>query len=220
MRVATGRARRFFGAILIALYCTPAFSADPLTLLLLRIIRDKVISAGIESAVEQASGAAPLVRAAPDSPRSLPGLPYAGFDEIQLRRLIEEGFIHLTEAQRNEVYVSVLRIVSDPKNAPEVPAIIADLAIKASAVRQAHEQISSLPSARKRQIAAEAREEYEKMPVDMREQMASVLRQRLVPLPSDLTDMILAEFDLVRARTVATQPVPTSIAPSTASNTN
>lgn len=218
MLVTASRARRFVAAILIATFCAPAFSADPLTLLLLRVIRDKIISAGIESAVEHASRVPPPAQAAPELARSLPGLPYAGFDEAQLRRLIEEGFIHLSQAQRNEVYVSVLRIVSDPKNAPEVPAIIADLAIKASAVRQAHEQISALPFSRKRQIAAEAREEYEKMPVDMREQMASVLRQRLVPLPTDLTDMILAEFDQVRARTAATQPAPTT--PTTASTAN
>jgi hypothetical protein len=147
--------------------------------------------------------------AQPAPPAAYPGFPAAlhGLDDAQLRRLIDEGFIHLTASQRDEVYASVRRILADPKNAADVPAIIADLAIKASAVRQAHEQISSLSFARKQRIAAEARGEYERMPLETREQMASVLRQRLVPMPADLTDMILSEFDRVQATAAAAQPV-------------
>ena len=37
------------------------------------------------------------------------------------------------------------------------------------------------------------------MPVQTREELATMLRARLVPMPADLTDMILAEFDRVRA---------------------
>lgn len=202
MRNVIRHIRSAFVAIVIAMICAPAFSADPLTLLLLRLLRDKIISAGIESAAEHASS---QWNTAPVAP-SLPGVPFAGFDDTQLRQLIDEGFVHLTSAQRDEVYSSVRRIIADPKHAAEVPAIIADLAIKASAVRQAHEQLNALSFAQKRRIADEAREEYEKMPLETREQMASVLRQRLVPLPADLTDMILGEFDRVRAQ-IVTPPV-------------
>jgi hypothetical protein len=209
MRDVIRRIRSVAIAFVIAAICTPAFSADPLTLLLLRVIRDKIISAGIESAAENVS------LQPKQSQIALPplGYPYASLDDAQLRRLIDEGFVHLTSSQRDEVYTSVRRIIADPKHAADVPAIIADLAIKASAVRQAHEQISALPFERKRRIAFEAREEYEKMPPETREQMASVLRQRLVPLPADLTSMILAEFDQVRARAISTPPVAT-VAPS------
>lgn len=195
------RARRVCAALVLAVFCTPAFAADPLTLLLLRLLRDKIISTVIESAVERAVESAART---PAAARSLPGVPFAGFDDAQLRRLIDEGFVHLTPAQRGEVHASVRSIIADPKNAAAVPSIIADLALTASAVRQAHERLNTLSFTQKRSIANEAREEYEKMPIDMREQMASVLRQRLVPLPSDLTDMILGEFDRVRA----TQPPP------------
>jgi len=196
MRDVMRHIRSVSATLAIALFCMPAFSADPLTLLLLRVIRDKIISAGIEHAVESASRADK--RPLPVPPAASPGIAW-GLDDAQLRRLIDEGFIHLTASQRDEVYSSVRRILADPKNAADVPAIVADLAIKASAVRQAHEQINAMSMERKRRIAAEAREEYEKMPVETREQMASVLRQRLVPLPADLTEMILAEFDRVRA---------------------
>ena len=207
--------RRIAVAIVIAIFCAPAFSADPLTLLLLRMIRDKIISAGLEATAESAG----RYQAAPPPDRRLPGLHgplFAGFDESQLRRLIDEGFLHLTPAQRDEVFASVRRIIADPKNAADVPAIIAELAMKASAVRQAHEQINSLSFAEKQRIANEAREEYARMPVETREQMASVLRQRLVPLPSDLTDMILAEFDRVRAQTATSAQAPVTAATSPA----
>ena len=198
------------GAVALAIGCAPAQAADPLTLILLRLLRDKIITSGVESAVEGAS------RSNVVAPRAPPGgadfSATFGLSDAQLRLLIDEGFVHLTSSQRNEVYVSVRRIIADPKNAAEVPAIIADLAIKASAVRQAHEQINALSFERKRQIAQEARAEYEKMPLESREQMASVLRQRLVPLPTDLNDMILAEFD--RAQAAVAPSSPTQVTPS------
>ncbi len=185
---------RLAAGLLTAALCAPAYALDPLTLFLLRALRDKVISAGIEASVNRAA-------AAPASPpvASRPGLPL-GMDDGQLRQLIDEGFVHLNPAQRDEVYQHVRRILLDPKNAAEAPAIVADLAVKASAVRQAHEALNTLPMARKRQIATEAREEYERMPLETREELASVLRARVVPMPADLTDMILAEFDRVRTQ--------------------
>ena len=206
MRDVIRRVRNVSVAIAIAMVCAPVYAVDPLTLLLLRVLRDKMISTGIESAAEHAAVQQSMPPLAPSLP-GLSGALFAGFDDAQLRRLIDEGFVHLTSAQRDEVYASVRRIIADPKNAADVPAIIADLAIKASAVRQAHEQLTTLSFAQKQHIATEARDEYEKMPVETREQMASVLRQRLVPLPADLTDMILAEFDRVRAQTVSAPPV-------------
>ena len=72
-------------------------------------------------------------------------------------------------------------------------------------MRQAHEALSNLSTARKQRIAAEAREEYEKMPPDTREELATALRARVVPMPADLTDMILAEFDRVQAQALVPQ---------------
>ena len=185
--------RQVVAILLLSALGTPAYSLDPLTLILLRIVRDKIISAGIESAVDRANGPnanSPPVAAVPSLPLNL--------DDTQLRQLIDEGFVHLTVVQRGEVYQHVRRILLDPKHAAEAPSIIADLAIKASAVRQAHESLNNLSFARKQRIATEAREEYEKLPPETREELASALRSRVVPMPADLTDMILAEFDRVR----------------------
>ena len=197
MQRALSKIAAVLAALLLAGVCTPAYSLDPLTLILLRILRDKVLSAGIESAAERAMEPSKV----PVLPQPLyPALPLT-MDDAQLQRLIDEGFVHLTWSQRREVYESVRQILLDPKNAAEAPALIADLAIKASAVRQAHESLSQLSAARKRRIAQEAGEEYQKMPEDTRDELASVLRARMVPMPGDLTDMILAEFDRVKALT-------------------
>ena len=195
--------RLIVAGLVLAAVCAPAHSLDPLTLILLRIVRDKIISAGIEGAVDRASAAYAATPPAASQP-ALPTLPL-GMDDTQLQRLIDEGFVHLTTAQRMEIYEAVRRILLDPKNAAEAPAIIADLAFKASAVRQAHEALNNLSTGRKQRIAAEAREEYEKMPPETREELATVLRARVVPMPADLTDMILAEFDRVQAQTALPQ---------------
>lgn len=191
----------FLAGAVLATLCTPALSLDPLTLILLRIARDKLISAGIESVVDRPAASA---RAPAAVQRPAPALPM-GMDDTQLQRLIDEGFVHLSAAQRNEVYESVRRILLDPINAYDAPAIIADLAMKASAIRQAHESLNNLSAARKQSIVTEAREAYEKMPPATRDELADVLRLRMVPMPADLTDMILAEFDRVRAQAAVPQ---------------
>ena len=198
MRVLT----RFAAGAVLATVCTPALSLDPLTLILLRIVRDKLLSTGIESAADRVSAPAkpPL-----SGPSTMPVLP-SGMDDVQLRRLVDEGFVQLTSAQRSEVYDSVRRILLDPNNAAEVPALIADLAVKASAMRQAHESLSNLSAARKQRIAVEAGAEYEKMPLDTREELATAIRARVLPMPVDLTDMILAELNRVQAQSRASKP--------------
>ena len=201
MRRAARALTVFLAGAVLATLSTPALSLDPLTLILLRMARDRLISAGVENVIDRfaASPRAPVTVQPPASTLPL------GMDDTQLQRLIDEGFVHLSAAQRNEVYESVRRILLDPKNAYDAPAIIADLAMKASAVRQAHESLNNLSAARKQSIVTEARAAYEKMPPATREELAEVLRLRVVPMPADLTDMILAEFDRVRAQSAVPQ---------------
>jgi len=164
---------------------------DPLTLILLRMLRDKIITAGLEGAYDRAN--APRPKLAPDARLPL------GLDDSQLRRLIDEGFVHLNAVQRGEVYSAMRAILLDPKNIPISESLVADLAQKASMVRQAHESLQKLTSERKLLIARQARVEYENMPPATRDQLAEVVRARMLPLPNDLTDMILAEFDRAKA---------------------
>lgn len=185
--------RRRLICLLLALWPSVAFAADPLTLFLLRMLRDQIISAGMEAAIEDAQ------RSERQSALVIPPAPW-DLDDRKLRTLIDEGFVHLSSAQREEVFASVKRILSDPKNAAMRPYIVHELAIKASAVRQAHEQLANLSQAQKRTVAAEARAEYEKLPPEERQQMLQVLQSGMVPLPRDLNEMILAEFGSVQAK--------------------
>jgi len=184
--------RRRLICLLLALWPSVVFAVDPLTLFLLRVLRDQVISSGVEAAIDGAQ------RSEPQSVLVIPRAPW-DLDDPTLRTLIDEGFVHLSPAQREEVFASVKRILSDPKNAAMRPYITQELAIKASAVRQAHEQLTNLSQAQKRVIAAEARTEYEKLPPDERRQMYQVLQSGVVPLPRDLNEMILTEFGSVQA---------------------
>lgn len=178
-----------------------AFAADPLTLILLRMLRDQVISSSIQSAVESASQSAPKKA----EPIVIPPAPYDLGDE-KLRALINEGFVHLTAAQREEVFTSVKRALADPRHAAARPVIIQELALKASAVRQAHEHLNNLSQGDKRSIATQAREEYVKLPEEERLQMIQVLQSGVVPIPRDLNDMILAEFRSAQRAVAAPAP--------------
>ena len=194
--------RRVVVGVLLAISSSAALAVDPLTLILLRILRDQIITAAAEAAYES------MTAPKPAGPIVFPAHPY-DLDDARLRTLIEEGFVHLTRAQRDEVFASVKRILADPKNAPMRFHIIEELALKASAVRQAHEQLNTLSDVRKRAIVNEAREEYRKLKPEERQQMLAVLQSGVMPIPRDLNDMILAEFRSV--------PAPETVTPAASS---
>ena len=112
----------------------------------------------------------------------------------QVSALIDAGFVHLTPAQRADVYASLTRMLADPRNALARPLIIEELAQHASAVRSAHERLAALSPAEKRAIAADARSEYERLKPQERDQLTQLLKAGLAPIPRDLNELILAEF--------------------------
>lgn len=183
--------RRSLVCLLLALWPSIGFSVDPITLFLLRMLRDQIISSGVELVFESAQ------RKDPQPVLVIPPAPY-DLDDGKLRALIDEGFVHLSAAQREEIFASVKRILSDPKNAAQKPLIVQELAVKASTVRQAHERLANLSPAEKRTLVVQAREEYEKLPPEERQQMLQVLQSGVAPLPRDLNDMILAAFSSVQ----------------------
>jgi len=198
--------RRSLVCLLLAVWPSVSFAAEPLTLLLIHIIRQQ-----IESAVEEAIETARRERERPVL--VFPPAPY-DLDDQKLRALIDEGFVHLTRSQRDEVFTSLKRVLADPDNAAMRPMLVHELAVKASAVRQAHEQLAALPQAEKQALAVQARKEYEKLPPEERLQMIQVLQAGIAPLPRDLNEMILAEFG-----TVAAVPAPASATPAASSAT-
>jgi len=180
--------RGVFVTLLFAVTPAPVHAAEPLTLFLLKMLRDQIASAAIESAVNSASRPSVPVPVAP----ALAGV--HGVDEAQLRGLIDAGFVHLTAAQRAEVYASLTAMLADPKNALARPLIIEQLAQQASAVRGAHEQLALLSEAQKRAIVADARAEYERLRPEERGQLLQLLQSRVAPIPRDLNDLMLAAF--------------------------
>jgi hypothetical protein len=197
------RVRRAVFITLLATAVVPAHAADPLTMYLLKMLRDQMATSVLESAVNSIPPSKPK----PSTPSALAGV--YGVSEEQLRMLVDAGFVHLTSAQRAEVHASVMRMLADPKNALARPLIIEELAMKAAAVRGAHERLSLLTVAEKRAIAADARAEYERLPAQEREQMLQLLQSRVAPIPRELNDLILAEFSAVqRVAGAAAAPTP------------
>lgn len=185
--------RRSLLGLLLLVWCSGSFAIEPLTLILLRVLRDQIVTSSAQAVFDG-------VQRENDRPGEtiLPPSPYV-LDDRKLRTLIDEGFVHLTEAQRDKVFSGVRRGLADPKNAHLQPMIVQELALKASAMRQAHEQLNNLSYGEKKAIAGQAREEYTGMPSGERLQMIQVLQSGIAPIPRDLNDMILAEFDRVPA---------------------
>ncbi len=191
---------RLLVTLLFIGYSGSAVAVDPLTLVLLRMLRDQIISRSLEAV---ATAPATVPGAPTHQPLIIPEAPFDLGDE-RLKALIDEGFLHLAPVQRQEIFASVKKLLADPKNAAARPMIIEELAIKASAVRQAHERLNGLSRSEKQAIAAQAREEYEKLAPEERVQMVDVLRAGVVPIPRDLSELILVEFS--RAQVATSQP--------------
>lgn len=183
------RWHRLLVTLLLLGWASSAVAADPLTLILLRMLRDQVISRSIEAAATPSAPAAPQSQ----QPRVMPLAPF-DIEDSRLKALIDEGFLHLAPSQRQEIFLSVKKLLEDPKNRAARPVIIEELAVKASMVRQAHEQLNSLSRSQKQAIVLQAREEYERLDADERLQMVEVLKAGIVPIPRDLSEMMLAEF--------------------------
>lgn len=175
--------RGVFITLLLAQAAAPlhAQAAEPLSLYLLRMLRDQAISKGIEAAVTS-------VPVPPPAPLTN----VYGITEEQLRGLIDVGFVHLTSGQRAAIYSSLTRMLADPQNALARPLMIEELAVQASVVRGTLERLAALTPAEKRAIVADARAEYARLPDAERGQLVQLLQARVAPIPRDLNDQILA----------------------------
>lgn len=187
---------RMVAGLLLVIWSSASFAVEPMTLILLRVLRDQLITSSTQAAIEGAQ------REYERPIAVLPSSPYA-LDDQKLRALIDEGFIYLTPAQRDEVYVSMRRTLADPGNAALRPMLVQELAVKASAVRQAHERLNNLSDGDRKALVSQARDEYAGLSPEERRQMLQVLQSGITPIPRDLNDSILAEFSSVQAAAAA-----------------
>lgn len=177
--------RAAFFTLWLVLAAWPVRAAEPLTMILLHVLQQQLGDAIERNLPEAAAPVAP-----PAELNALPGV--QGVSAAQLRELIDTGFVHLTRAQRDEVFSRVMRLLEDPKLVAARPLIVQEIAEKASAARAAHERLSSLSDSQKRRIARQTGEELRRLAPAERERFIRLLEARTTPIPRDLNDLILA----------------------------
>jgi hypothetical protein len=175
-------------SIACALAATPARALDPLSLIVLRMLRDHVISSQLEAAFApgEAQHPAPSMQ---KYPRDLKGL-------------VDQGFPHLDAGQRRAVHDRLSEMMNDPQHAAQRDLILNEFIRGASAARRAHQTLATLTDEQKRTIAVEAAAAYRGKEPEALQEAIGLLRSSAVPIPSDLRELMLAEFTAESARTL------------------
>ena len=183
--------------IYVLLLCSASAAyADPVLILLLRMIRDQAISSSLEAGVTS-------LRQAP-SPRS-PAYGFAlssppvprGSEESRVRALIDDSFLHLSGAQRDAVFAGMEKVLNDPQHAQIRTQLVAEFTLKARAVREGYRNLDRLSYTEKRTLALQAKEEFRRLPAEQRHQLLEALQAGVLPMPHDLNEIMLAEFGSV-----------------------
>jgi len=179
------------GVLFILLFAgvvTPA-AADPILMFLLGVARDMI------EAQAAKPRSAPAPDFVPDAARVYPG---TTVEPEQLRRLIDDSFVYLSDAQRKEIFDSLHEALMSPKNAAVRGAMIQYFAEKAVTVRAAQAKLAQLSSGEKQNLAAGFRKEVTGLSPEEQAQLGRLLRDGLLPIPNDLNQMLLAAFDAPR----------------------
>ena len=130
--------------LLFAGVVTPA-AADPVLMFLLGFARNL-----LESHLARPPRA-PAPEFVPEMARAYPG---TSVEPDHLRRLIDDSFLYLKAAQRQEIFESLHAALSNPKNAALSGAMIHYFAEKALTVRSAQITLSQLSGREKESLAA------------------------------------------------------------------
>ena len=172
--------------LLFAGVVAPAAAADPILMFLISVARDL-----IEAQITRSRNA-PAAQVVPDMARVYPG---TGVEPDHLRRLIDDSFLYLSEAQRKEIFDSLNAALLDPKNAAVRGTMIQYFAEKALTVRAAQLKLAQLSSRQKELLAADFRKEITTLSDDDQNQLGELLRSGLLPVPTDLNQLLLVAFD-------------------------
>lgn len=174
--------------LLFAGVATPA-AADPIVMFLIGIARDMIVSHIAKSR------AAPAPAFVPDMERVYPG---TSVEPEHLRRLIDDSFLYLSDAQRKEIFDSLNEALSNPKNAAVRGPMIEYFATKALTVRAAQIQLSQMSWREKERLAGEFKKEISSLSAEDRSELGGLLRSGLLPVPTDLNQLLLAAFEAPR----------------------
>jgi hypothetical protein len=182
------------GAVMFALACVfaagPAQAFDPLSLIVLRMLRDHIASTQLEAALT------PRV-----TQRALPAGPPPRQYPRDLETLVDEGFPQLDAAQRKAVRDRLTEIMNDAHHAAQRDEILSEFVQATSAARRTHEALAHLTDVQKRTIAAQAAAAYRDKDPEALQHAMDMLRSDAMPIPVDLRELMLAEFRAESART-------------------
>jgi hypothetical protein len=162
-------------------------AADPILMLLMSIARNMVYNHAMK----------------PDSEKRLeveiaePSKFYPGtmVEPDQIRRLIDDSFLYLTDRQRQEIFDSLNAELLSPKNAAVRGAMIEYFMDRALVLRAAQLQLARMPPSEKERMAREFKAELAALPPEERAQIGELLRKRMLPVPGDLNQLLLAAFE-------------------------
>jgi hypothetical protein len=172
--------------LLFAGFVAPA-AADPLVMFLLGIARQMVEA---HAALPASARVAPEVM--PDMSRVYPG---TSVEPEALKRLIDDSFLYLSDAQRGEIFDSLNAALTDPKNAAVRGAMIEYFADRALTVRAAQLQLSRMSWREKERMAGEFKTEVATLSPEDQAELGKLLRSGMLPVPHDLNQLLLAAFD-------------------------
>lgn len=180
----------------LILCATSAACADPVLLLLLRMARDRAVSASIEAGVNSLQQKSNIPSPVYGFALPTPALP-TGNEEEQVRVLLDENFLHLSASQRHEVFAGLQKILQDPQNRRDKSRLVGEFALKAREVRESYRGLDTLTAGEKRTLAMQAKEEYRRLPEGERQRLLAVLQSGMLLVPRDLRDIMLAEFNSI-----------------------
>jgi hypothetical protein len=171
--------------LLFAGFVAPA-SADPVLMFLLGIARQMV----------EAHAGRSMDAPAPEVLRELPQVyPGTSVEPEDLKRLIDDSFLYLSDAQRREIFNSMHAALLDPKNAAVRGSMIEYFADRAMTVRAAQIRLSQMSWRDKQRLAGEFKAEIAALSPEDQAELGQLLRSGLLPVPKDLNQLVLATFD-------------------------
>ncbi|TAN54228.1 MAG: hypothetical protein EPN19_07245 [Betaproteobacteria bacterium] len=170
--------------LLLSALAAPAQALDPMLMFLLSAARE-VISAAARA---EKTPALP----APVATTRYPG---TAVEPEDMRRLIDECFTYLSDAQRREIFDSLHAQLMDPKNAAVRGSMIEYFASRAAAVREAQLRLAKLSGPERDRLVTEFKVAVAAMTPEEAGALATLLRQGVLPVPGDLNDQLLAAID-------------------------
>ena len=178
------RLRKSMLVLLLSALAGPAQALDPMLMFLLSAARE-VISAAARA---KRTPALP-------TPAVTTRYPGTAVEPEDIRRLIDECFTYLSDAQRGEIFDSLHAQLMNPKNAAVRGSMIEYFASRAAAVREAQLRLAKLSGPDRDRLVTEFKVAVAAMTPEDAGALATLLRQGVLPVPGDLNDQLLAAID-------------------------